>query len=83
MERLPATWTALCVLAFVLGARHGFDADHRMADPRVARSHRRRRLDRIPVRARGRAVISSVAWQRPTPGACRVIPGPGAASESR
>jgi high-affinity nickel-transport protein len=28
MDSLPATWTALCVLAFVLGTRHGFDADH-------------------------------------------------------
>jgi len=28
MDHLPATWTALCLLAFALGARHGFDADH-------------------------------------------------------
>ena len=28
MDALPATWTALCVLAFVLGLKHGFDADH-------------------------------------------------------
>jgi high-affinity nickel-transport protein len=28
MHELPATWTALCVTAVVLGARHGFDADH-------------------------------------------------------
>ena len=28
MDQLPATWTALCVTALVLGARHGFDADH-------------------------------------------------------
>jgi len=28
MDSLPATWTALCALAFVLGIRHGFDADH-------------------------------------------------------
>src|SRR5512139_3556389 len=28
MDALPATWTALCALALVLGARHGFDADH-------------------------------------------------------
>ena len=28
MDQLPATWTALCALAFVLGTRHGFDADH-------------------------------------------------------
>ncbi|MEP7208212.1 MAG: nickel transporter [Casimicrobiaceae bacterium] len=28
MDHLPATWTALCLLAFALGARHGIDADH-------------------------------------------------------
>lgn len=28
MESLPQTWIALCMLAFTLGARHGFDADH-------------------------------------------------------
>lgn len=28
MDQLPATWTALCVLAFALGTKHGFDADH-------------------------------------------------------
>jgi high-affinity nickel-transport protein len=28
MDTLPATWTALCLLAFGLGAKHGFDADH-------------------------------------------------------
>jgi len=28
MDTLPATWTALCLLAFVLGLKHGFDADH-------------------------------------------------------
>lgn len=28
MDTLPATWTALCVLAFGLGMKHGFDADH-------------------------------------------------------
>ena len=27
-DPLPVTWTALCVLAFVLGNKHGFDADH-------------------------------------------------------
>ncbi len=48
METLPATWLALCALAFVLGARHGFDADHlatidgltrynARANPRLAR----------------------------------------------
>src|SRR5512135_621213 len=28
MDQLPATWTALCALAFTLGMRHGLDADH-------------------------------------------------------
>ena len=28
MDALPATWTALCALAFILGLKHGFDADH-------------------------------------------------------
>ncbi len=28
MGELPTTWAALCALAFVLGAKHGFDADH-------------------------------------------------------
>ena len=28
MDQLPGTWAALCALAFVLGVRHGFDADH-------------------------------------------------------
>jgi high-affinity nickel-transport protein len=28
VDQLPATWTALCILALVLGARHGIDADH-------------------------------------------------------
>ena len=28
MDALPATWTALCALAFILGLKHGLDADH-------------------------------------------------------
>jgi high-affinity nickel-transport protein len=28
MDTLPATWTALCLIAFGLGMKHGFDADH-------------------------------------------------------
>src|SRR5437763_1100920 len=28
MSGLPSTFAALCGLAWVLGARHGFDADH-------------------------------------------------------
>ena len=49
MDSLPATWLALCALAFVLGVRHGFDADHlatidgltrynARVNPRLARS---------------------------------------------
>ncbi|MEP6657877.1 MAG: nickel transporter [Betaproteobacteria bacterium] len=48
MAHLPATWTALCLLVFALGARHGLDADHlatidgltrcnARANPRLAR----------------------------------------------
>jgi len=48
MDALPATWTALCALAFLLGLKHGFDADHlatidgltrynARANPRLAR----------------------------------------------
>ena len=48
MDPLPATWTALCALAFLLGLKHGFDADHlatidgltrynARANPRLAR----------------------------------------------
>lgn len=28
MDDFPTAWTALCGFAFLLGARHGFDADH-------------------------------------------------------
>jgi high-affinity nickel-transport protein len=28
MDDFPTAWTALCAFAFLLGARHGFDADH-------------------------------------------------------
>jgi nickel/cobalt transporter (NiCoT) family protein len=28
MDALPATWAALCALAFALGLKHGLDADH-------------------------------------------------------
>jgi high-affinity nickel-transport protein len=49
VDPLPATWLALCALAFVLGVRHGFDADHlatidgltrynARANPRLSRS---------------------------------------------
>jgi high-affinity nickel-transport protein len=49
MDSIPATWVALCALALMLGARHGFDADHlatidgltrynARVNPRLARS---------------------------------------------
>src|SRR5512144_152413 len=49
MDALPATWTALCAVAFLLGSKHGFDADHlatidgltrynARANPRLARA---------------------------------------------
>ena len=28
MHELPSEWTALCALVFLLGLKHGFDADH-------------------------------------------------------
>ena len=28
MHDLPTDWSALCALVFLLGMRHGFDADH-------------------------------------------------------
>src|SRR4051794_26336826 len=28
MDTLPASWAAFCVLALIVGARHGLDADH-------------------------------------------------------
>ena len=28
METLPADWLSLLILTFVLGMKHGFDADH-------------------------------------------------------
>lgn len=48
MDSLPGTWATLCALAFALGVRHGFDADHlatidgltrynARANPRLAR----------------------------------------------
>jgi high-affinity nickel-transport protein len=48
MDAMPQDWTALCLLVFVLGLKHGFDADHlatidgltrfnARANPRMAR----------------------------------------------
>ncbi len=41
MDQLPATWTALCVTAWILGARHGFDADHLATIDGLTRRHAR------------------------------------------
>lgn len=44
MAPLPTDWSALCALAFLLGMRHGFDADHLAAIDgltRIAARHRR------------------------------------------
>lgn len=43
MNDLPTDWSALCALVFLLGARHGFDADHLAAVDgltRLASCHR-------------------------------------------
>ena len=42
MDSLPATWLALCTLALVLGARHGFDADHLATIDGLTRCNARR-----------------------------------------
>ena len=41
MHDLPADWGALCALVFLLGMRHGLDADHLAAIDGLtrARSH--------------------------------------------
>jgi nickel/cobalt transporter (NiCoT) family protein len=44
MNDLPTSWSALCALVFLLGLRHGFDADHLAAIDgltRLAARHRR------------------------------------------
>ena len=44
MEPLPTDWSALCALVFLLGMRHGFDADHLAAIDgltRIATRHQR------------------------------------------
>lgn len=39
MQELPADWSALCLLVFLLGAKHGFDADHLAAIDGLTRLH--------------------------------------------
>jgi len=41
MDALPATWTALCALTFLLGLKHGFDADHLATIDGLTRSNAR------------------------------------------
>jgi len=43
MDHLPATWTALCLLAFGLGMKHGFDADHLATIDGITRCNARTR----------------------------------------
>lgn len=42
MQDLPTDWTALCALVFLLGMRHGFDADHLATIDGLTRLTRRR-----------------------------------------
>jgi nickel/cobalt transporter (NiCoT) family protein len=42
VHELPSQWTALCVLVFLLGLRHGFDADHLTAIDGLTRINQRR-----------------------------------------
>ncbi len=48
MNNLPADWSALCALVFLLGMRHGFDADHLATIDGLTRlnAHRRPALAR-------------------------------------
>jgi len=42
LHQLPSQWPALCVLVFLLGLRHGFDADHLAAIDGLTRINLRR-----------------------------------------
>jgi len=42
LQQLPSQWPALCVLVFLLGLRHGFDADHLAAIDGLTRINLRR-----------------------------------------
>ncbi len=44
MHDLPATWIALCAFVFLLGLRHGFDADHLAAIDGMTRLSTHRQL---------------------------------------
>lgn len=43
MQDLPTDWSALCALVFLLGMRHGFDADHLAAIDGLTRLNQQRR----------------------------------------
>lgn len=43
MNELPAEWSALCALVFLLGLKHGFDADHLAAIDGLTRHNARLR----------------------------------------
>jgi len=42
MQQLPSQWAGLCVLVFLLGLRHGLDADHLAAIDGLTRINQRR-----------------------------------------
>ena len=42
MHDLPSDWSALCALVFLLGLRHGFDADHLATIDGLTRANQRR-----------------------------------------
>ena len=43
MHEIPTEWSALCIVVFVLGLRHGFDADHLACIDGLTRYNQRRR----------------------------------------
>ena len=49
MHDLPTDWGALCALVFLLGMRHGFDADHLATIDGLTRLNRRREIGRAHV----------------------------------
>ena len=56
MEIVPSSWAALCGLAFILGLRHGFDADHLA----VIDGLTRRNIARRPTTARFAGALFSL-----------------------
>ena len=56
MESVPSSWAALCGLAFMLGLRHGFDADHLA----VIDGLTRRNIARRPTTARYAGALFSL-----------------------